>query len=80
MNDSKAPTHTAFAFKREVKRHGKWLEIGVARQDTTGVVHLRLDRTPIGGFDGYVYLAPAGTQPPVPEPERPGQPSESGDG
>jgi hypothetical protein len=71
----KAPTHTAFALKREGKRHGRWLEIGTARQDSAGVIHAFLDRTPIGGFNGYVYFAPIGTAPPLPEPERPAQPS-----
>ena len=79
MADSKAPTHTAFALKREGKKHGRWLETGTARQEETGVIHLFLDRTPIGGFNGYVYLAPIGTQPPQPEPERPGAPSEGDD-
>ena len=71
----KTPTHTAFALKREGKRHGRWLEIGTARQDSTGVIHAFLDRTPIGGFNGYVYFAPIGTAPPLPEPERPAHPS-----
>ena len=75
MTDGKSPTHTAFALRREGKRYGHWLEIGKARQDGTGVIHLFLDRTPIGGFNGYAYLAPIGTQPPDPEPERPAQPS-----
>jgi hypothetical protein len=79
MADSKAPTHTAFALKREGRRYGHWLEVGTARQDATGVIHLRLDRTVIGGFDGYAYLAPIGTQPPQPEPERPAQSSEDDD-
>jgi len=76
MTNSKAPTHTAFALKREGKRYGRWLEIGTARQDTTGVIHLFLDRTPIGGFNGYAYLAPIGTHPPLPEPDRAAQSSE----
>ena len=71
MADSKTPTHTAFALRREGKKHGRWLEIGSARQDSTGVIHAFLDRTPIGGFNGYVYFAPIGAQPPLPEPERP---------
>lgn len=29
-------------------------------------IHLFLDRTPIGGFNGYAYLAPVGAQPPLP--------------
>jgi hypothetical protein len=71
MADSKTPTHTAFALRREGKKHGRWLEIGTARQDSSGVIHAFLDRTPIGGFNGYVYFAPIGTQPPLPEAERP---------
>jgi hypothetical protein len=71
----RTPTHTAFALKREGKRHGRWLEIGTARQDSTGVIHAFLDRTPIGGFNGYVYFAPIGIAPPLPEPERPAHPS-----
>lgn len=76
MADSTAPTHTAFALKREGKKHGRWLEIGTARQDRSGVIHVFLDRTPIGGFNGYAYLAPMGAQPPLPEPERPAQHSD----
>jgi hypothetical protein len=76
MADSKEPTHTAFALKREGRRHGRWLEVGRARQDSAGVMHLFLDRTPKGGFNGYVYAAPIGTQPPNPEPARPAQPSD----
>lgn len=75
MADSNAPTHTAFAFKREGKRQGRWLEIGTGRVDRTGVIHVFLDRTPVGGFNGYAYLAPIGKQPPQlePEPQRPTQ-------
>jgi len=80
MTDSRAPTHTAFALKREGRRHGRWLEIGTARQDANGVIHVFLDRTPIGGFNGYVYVAPIGAELPGTEPDRPGQNSdESGD-
>jgi len=75
MDDAKAPTHTVFALKREGKRYGRWLEIGNARQESSGVLHLFLDRTPIGGFNGYAYLAPVGAHPPLPEPERPAQSS-----
>lgn len=79
MTDSKAPTHTAFALKREGKRYGRWLEIGTARQEENGVIHVFLDRTPIGGFNGYVFLAPKGAEPEFAEPERPAQASD-GDG
>jgi hypothetical protein len=73
MADSKTPTHTAFALRREGKKHGRWLEIGTARQDSSGVFHAFLDRLPVGGFNGYVYFAPTGTKPPDPQPERPAQ-------
>jgi hypothetical protein len=77
MADSKAPTHTAFTLRREGKRYGRWLEIGTGRKDdSTGVFHGVLDRLPIGGFTGYVYFAPIGTEPPLPEPERPAQTSD----
>jgi hypothetical protein len=28
-----------------------------------------VDRTPIGGFNGYAYLSPKGVKPPDPRPE-----------
>jgi hypothetical protein len=71
MADPKAPTHSAFTRKRLGKRHFTWLEIGKGRLDSDGIFHGILDRTPIGGFDGYVYFAPIGQEPPDPEPERP---------
>jgi hypothetical protein len=53
------------------------LEIGTARQDSDGVIHLFfLDRTPIGGFNGYAYLSPKGVKPPDPQPE-PSRPSDA---
>ncbi len=78
MTDSKAPTHSAFTRKRLGKRHFTWLEIGNGRLDTDGTFHGFLDRTPIGGFDGYVYFAPIGTTPPdvEPQPDRPGENSD----
>jgi hypothetical protein len=76
MADSKAPTHTAFTLRREGKRYGRWLEIGTGRLDSAGVFHGNLDQLPIGGWSGYVYFAPIGTQPPQPEPERPAQTSD----
>jgi hypothetical protein len=81
MADTKLPTHTAFALKREGRRYGRWLEIGKARIESNGVIHVFLDRTPLGGFNGYVYLAPVGVQPPPhePEPQRPASPSEEGE-
>ena len=68
----KAPTHTAFAFKREGKKFGRWLEVGTARTETAGIIKVFLDRTPIGGFTGAVLLSPIGVRPPQPEPQRPG--------
>ena len=65
-----APTHTAFAFKREGRKFGRWLEIGVARAEAgeQGIIRVFLDRLPIGGFTGGVMLTPIGTEPPLPTP------------
>jgi hypothetical protein len=73
-NSSKTPTHCAFAFKREGKKFGRWLEIGVARAEENGIIKVFLDRLPIGGFTGGVMLTPIGTEPPIPQPppRRPG--------
>ena len=79
MSNDKAPTHTAFALKREGKRYGEWLEIGTARHESSGVIHLFLNRTPIGGFNGYAYLSPLGVKPPEPEPRRPAPAEEDDD-
>ena len=69
------PTHTAFAFKREGRRFGRWLEIGVARAEAGGSIRVFLDRLRIGGCSGGVLLSPVGTVPamPAPPPRRPGQ-------
>jgi hypothetical protein len=75
---NKAPTHTAFAFKREGPKFGRWLEIGVARAEQDGMIRVFLDRLPIGGFSGGVLLSPLGTLPPVPEPP-PSRPGDGGD-
>ena len=76
-NNSGRPTHTAYAFKREGRKFGRWLEIGTARTEGqgAGLIRVYLDRLPIGGFTGGVLLSPIGTVPPMPEPQpqRPGQ-------
>lgn len=81
-NDSKTPTHTAYALKRIGKKFGRWLEIGGARLEEDGSVRVVLDRLPIGGFTGYVHLAPIGAEPPPPpepSPARPAQRSQPAD-
>lgn len=78
MTDNKAPTHSAFARRRVGKRHFVWLEVGKGRLDSDGIFHGLIDRAPIGGFDGYLYFAPIGHEPPDPEPARPGNSSEDG--
>jgi hypothetical protein len=60
------PTHTALAYKREGRRLGRWLEVGVARAEPDGAIRVYLDRTPIGGFTGYVHLTPGVRPPPEP--------------
>jgi hypothetical protein len=74
-DNNKNKTHTAFAFKREGRKFGRWLEIGVARAESDGQIRVFLDRLPIGGFTGGVLLSPIGTVPALPEPppRRPGE-------
>jgi len=80
MTEKKPYTHTAYAKRREGKTAFRWIEIGMARIETDGTTshHIYLDRLPLGGFSGHVYLSPVGVKPEVPEgqPERPGQFSE----
>jgi hypothetical protein len=75
-DDAKAVTHTVFAKKREGRRLRlwRWLEVGAARLEKDGVCHVFMDRLPVGGFNGYLYLAPIGAPPPSPDPQpqRPG--------
>lgn len=51
----------------------RWVEIGTARYDEHScVAHVFLDRLPVGGFNGHLYLSPQGVEPPPPEPDRSG--------
>jgi len=63
--------------KREGRTAFRWLEIGVARIEDDGRGHhqIYLDRLPVGGFNGRVYLSPTGSTPPdlKSEPQRPAQ-------
>jgi hypothetical protein len=70
MNDTGINrTHTAFTLKQAGKRaSSRWVELGTARLDDGGAMHVFLDVLPIGGFNGYLYLAPAGELPPTVEP------------
>jgi hypothetical protein len=70
----KQPTHAAFALRRESRAQSRWIEIGHARIETNADLHqVFLDRLPIGGFTGHIYLSPIGVRPPEPDaqPERP---------
>jgi hypothetical protein len=79
MSEQKPLTHSAFAMKREGRAGYRWLEVGMARIESDGATghHVYLDRMPIGGFTGHIYLSPAGVAPPVPEP-LPQRPEEAG--
>jgi len=70
MVDPKARTHTAYTMQRIGKKLGRWLEVGSGRIDADGI-HVFLDRTPVGGFTGYVRLITQGSPPPEPKPQRP---------
>jgi hypothetical protein len=77
------PTHTAYALRRESRAISRYIEIGnsdlrarcphCATEVPVGPQRVYLDRLPIGGFSGDVYLSPVGEQPPNPKPERPGE-------
>ena len=78
--DRKPPTHTARALKRVGRRFTRWLEVGTGRQGEDGSFTAYLDRTPLGGWTGYVHFAPIGQEPPPLPPERPGGPQQPADG
>jgi hypothetical protein len=75
MPDKQPPTHYAYALRRESRHRSRYIEIGHARISSTpeAVHHIVLDRLPIGGFTGDIYLSPVGIELPDPEsqPERP---------
>ncbi len=83
MSDTKKPhTHTAYAFRRLGKKHGQLLEVGTGRIDPDrNIVHVFMNRQPIGGYTGYVMLAPHGVtpEPPQAQPQRPGAESDTED-
>jgi hypothetical protein len=68
MNEKKPPTHGAFTLRRDSRTSGRWLEIGQARIEHDGMNchHIYLDRLPIGGFTGHIFLQPIGQKPPDP--------------
>lgn len=80
-NSGKDFTHTAYAYRRTGKKHGRLLECGVGRIDADGTAHVYLDRTPFN-FTGYVQLAPSGVtpEPPPEKPQRPGDDAEEASG
>lgn len=60
-------THTAYAFQRQGKKSGRLLEVGTGRIDhDRNIAHVFMDRQPIGGYTGYVVLAPHGVKPEPP--------------
>jgi hypothetical protein len=81
MTDAaKAHTHTAYAFSRQGKKHGRMLECGTGRIDKErNIAHVVMTRMPITGYTGYIVLSPTGAPPPVPRPPRPGTDDDSGD-
>ena len=81
MVEKKSFTHTAYAKKRETRTAFRWLEVGMARVDCAagGGHHIYVDRLPVGGFTGHIFLSPVGERPPEHEvvPQRPGLPLEN---
>jgi hypothetical protein len=69
-----SPTHAAYALRKESRQRSRYIEIGHARIEKSGDLHhIFLDRLPIGGFTGHVFLSPVGLKlpDPAPQPERP---------
>jgi hypothetical protein len=72
-------THSAWMFKTETirrgRRIGRWIQEGDARLEANGDANIYVHSTPVGGFNGHIYLAKIGTSPPdaEPAPQRPGQ-------
>ena len=72
-----APTHIAYALRKENRQRSRYIEIGHARiEKDGGIHHVFLDRLPIGGFAGHVFLSPIGTMLPEPE-QQPDRPNET---
>jgi hypothetical protein len=69
MPDQQTPTHTAYALRRESRHRSRYIEIGHARIESVPnrVHHIFLDRLPIGGFMGHIFLSPVGVKMPDPE-------------
>jgi hypothetical protein len=62
---SLTPTHRAYAFKRTGKKHGRLYECGTARIEAdTNLIHVYLDRVPLGGWTGYLMVRPKDSPPP----------------
>ena len=75
----KPNTHTAYAFRRTGKKFGRLVEVGTGRIDhDRNIVHVFMDRQPIGGYTGYVVLSPHGVKP-EPTQSQPQRPGETGD-
>ena len=83
MEQNKRLTHIAWARKRESRTAFRWLEVGMARIecDGPGGHHIYVDRLPVGGFTGHIFLSPVGVKPPEfqNQPLRPGHSLETED-
>jgi hypothetical protein len=72
-------THTAWAFQRLGRKSGQLLEVGTGRIDADrNIAHVFMNRQPIGGYTGYVVLAPIGTKPPPVSEMQPMRPDDQG--
>jgi hypothetical protein len=61
-------SHRRFAGAGASKKNGRLPECGTGRIDhDRDTVQLFMDRTLIGGYTGYVVMAPSGVKPPKPE-------------
>jgi len=64
-------THTVWAYQRLGRKSGRMLECGSGRIDADrNTAYVVMNRQPLGGYTGYIMLAPNGTKPSPPRTER----------
>src|SRR5689334_19911811 len=64
-------THTVWAYQRTGRKSGRLLECGSGRIDhARDTAYVVMNRQPLGGYTGFITLAPKGAQPSPPPDEQ----------
>jgi hypothetical protein len=75
-----AHTHTVWAYQRTGRKSGRMVECGSGRIDTDrNIAHVVMNRQPLGGYTGYIVLAPKGAAPQPPQAARSDESDENSD-